>query len=73
MFTVETEYDYTKVTVMDDTGGHEDMIVRFAEEGIYLSQWNEKLNSYQTLWINEKMLDEFLISLQSEDGTFLTR
>lgn len=57
---------------MDDTGEREDLIVRFSEEGIYLTQWNESMKQHQTLWIKEKMLDELIISLQNKDGTYLT-
>lgn len=71
MFTVETEFDHTKVVVMDDTGQHSDIEVRFTEDGIYLSQWYEDENKYHTIWITEKMFDEMFLSLQSKDGTFL--
>lgn len=70
MFTIETEFDHTKVVVMDDTGTHSDMTMRLTEEGIYLSQWYENENKYHTIWINEKMLSELLLSLDSKDGTF---
>ena len=72
MFTVETEFDHTKVVVMDDTGQHNDITVRFTEDGIYLSQWNEKENNHHTLWITEKMLSEMMLSLDSKDGTYKT-
>lgn len=71
MFTVETEFDHTKVVVMDDTGQHSDMTVRFAEEGVYLSQWYEDENRYHTLWVTNKMIAELILSLDSKDGTFL--
>jgi len=73
MFTIETEFDYTKVTVMDEHTGKEDMIVRFGDNGIYLSQWSETLNQHHTIWITEQMLQEFLYSLDSQDGTFIAR
>lgn len=73
MFTIETEFDHTKVTVMDEHTGKEDLIVRFADEGIYLSQWSENLNQHQTIWITEQMFQEFMYSLDSKDGTFITR
>ena len=72
MFTIETEFEYTKVTVMDDNGKREDLIVRFGEEGIAFSQWHEPTQQHQTLWITEKMLSELMVSLDQKDGTYQT-
>ena len=73
MFTVETEFDLTKVTVMDETGGVEDLIVRFAEEGIYVSQWSEHDKREITIYLNDNMFNELMLAYNSKDGTFITR
>ena len=73
MFTVETEFDLTKVTVLDETGGVDDLIVRFAEEGIYVSQWSEHDKREITIYLNNKMFNELMLAYNSNDGTFVTR
>jgi len=73
MFTVETEFDLTKVTVMDETGSVDDLIVRFAEEGIYVSQWSEHDKREITIYLNDKMFNELMLAYNSKDGTFITR
>ena len=70
MFTVETEWDHTKVVIMDDAGKHNDMTVRFSEDGVYMSQWYEDENRYHTVWVSNKMVAELILSLKSNDGTF---
>ena len=72
MFTIETEFEYTKVTVMDDSGEREDLIVRFGEEGIAFSQWHEPTQQHQTMWITEGQLNELIASLDQRDGTYVT-
>ena len=72
MFTVETEFDYTKVVVMDDTGRHNDFVLRFTGDGIFLSQWYNLENKYHNVCISDKMLNEAIISLNSKDGTYKT-
>jgi len=71
MYTVETEWDHTKVVIIDDTGQHNDLTVRYTEDGVYMSQWYEKENRYHTVWVTNKMVAELILSLQSEDGTFI--
>mgnify|MGYP003152512253 CR=1 FL=1 len=72
MFTVETEFDHTKVVVMDDNGQRNDLIVRFTCDGVYLSQWYNLENRYHTIWLTNKMANEAIISLNSKDGTYKT-
>ena len=72
MFTVETEFDLTKVTVMDETGGVDDLIVRYAEEGIYLSQWDEHERRDKTIYLTNKMFNDMILAFNSTDGTFIS-
>tara|TARA_B100000035_G_scaffold261500_1_gene232646 strand:+ start:183 stop:407 length:225 start_codon:yes stop_codon:yes gene_type:complete len=72
MFTVETEFDHTKVVVMDDGGQRNDLIIRFTADGIYFSQWYNDEQRYQTVWLTDKMLSEAIFSLNSKDGTYKT-
>ena len=56
MFTVETEFDHTKVVIIDDTGKHNDMTVRFSEDGVYMFQWYEDENRYLLYGLQIKWL-----------------
>ena len=53
MFTVEHEFDLSKVTIMDENNNVDDFIIRFASDGIYFSQWVESENRHWTICINQ--------------------
>ena len=73
MFTVEHEWDHTKVTIMDETGDYEDMIVSVEDEGVYISQWMELLNDYHTIYVTHNMFLNFKTALDSTEGMFILR
>ena len=56
MFTVEHEFDLSKVTIMDENNNVDDFIIRFASDGIYFSQWVESENRYVSLNVSAKGL-----------------
>jgi len=72
MFTIETDYDLTKVTVMDQSNQVDDFILRFAEEGIYLSQWDENERRDKTIYLTNKMFNDMILAFNSTDGTFIS-
>ncbi|MDA8883052.1 hypothetical protein N9I00_01480 [bacterium] len=73
MFTVEHEFDLSKVTIMDENNNVDDFIIRFASDGIYFSQWVESENRHWTICINQKMFSEFLLALDKSEGMFITK
>jgi hypothetical protein len=72
MFTVETEFDHSKITVMDETNQVPDFIGMFADEGIYLTQWDENANEERTLYLTTKMFNDMMLAFNSTDGTFIS-
>lgn len=72
MFTIETDYDLTKVTVMDQSNQVDDFILRFADEGIYLSQWDEHERRDKTIYLTNKMFNDMILAFNSTDGTFIS-
>ena len=72
MFTVETEFDRTVVTVMDETGKREDLIVVLSEQGIFLKQYDEDDCRHLTLCLTEKQISDMYLALNSTDGTFIS-
>ena len=72
MFTVETEFDRTIVTVMDETGNREDLIVVLSEQGIFLKQFDEAQVRNIVLHVTEKQISDMYLALNSTDGTFIS-
>ena len=72
MFTVETEFDRTVVTVMDETGKQEDLIIVLTEQGIFLKQFDEHDHRELTLHVTEKQISDMFLALNSTDGTFIS-
>ena len=72
MFTVETEFDHTVVTVMDKTGEREDLIVVLREEGVFLKQYDEYAGRTLTISLSEKQVSDLFLALNSSDGTFIS-
>ena len=58
MFTVETEFNQTVVTVMDETGKREDLIVVLSEQGIFLQQFDEDEGRNLTLHVTETQVSD---------------
>lgn len=71
MFTVETEFDHTVVTVMDQTGKCEDLIAVFDVNGVKLKQYDEKSGNMCVVQLTEKQINDFYLAINSTDGTFI--
>ena len=72
MFTVETEFDRTTVTVIDQIGEHEDLVAVFSDNGIFLKQYDEYAGRHLTLHVTEKQFTDLYLALNSTDGTFIS-
>lgn len=72
MFTVETEFDRTVVTVMDETGKQEDLIIVLSENGIFLKQFDEHDQRELMLHVTEKQISDMLLAFNSTEGTFIS-
>jgi hypothetical protein len=70
MLTIEHEYDYTVVTLLDNTGVYEDLEVEFDEHGLVFRQWNEQLETFDLIQITTDQFRELLTALDLPEGAY---
>jgi hypothetical protein len=70
MFTVETNFDHSKVTVLDSEDEEEDIIVEFYDDSIFIRQWDDELAYYNFIVLSPEMFDKMLFALQCPDGAY---
>ena len=72
MFSNEYEFDLTIITVMDDEGQYEDVMIEMADDLVDIRQFNEELGRYDLITMSPKMLAELLESFKHPEGLFHT-
>ena len=71
MFTVETEFDKTVVTTIDDKGELEDVILEVLEDGsINVLQYNEYYQAYAFLHMSGHQWLDLLAAMRNTDGAY---
>ena len=71
MFTTEFEFDVTKITILDDTGEHNDVEISFEDDGIVLKQYDEfKEGSPEVIFMSHDMFWEMIAATQLPEGTY---
>lgn len=73
MYTVEFDFDDVEITVIDDTGFHEDLKIDAFEDIVYISQWDENTDKATVIAISPQMWDELIAAIQSPEGAFVKR
>jgi hypothetical protein len=73
MFSVEYDHDLVEITVVDETSSHEDLKVLSYDDIVFIKQWDEKKQDYMEIIISPDMFNELINSMNSPEGTFLTR
>lgn len=73
MFTIETEFDYTVITSLDERGSFEDIEVVLDEEVVYLAQAMPESNKRQILEITYQQFKDILIAIDLPDGAYYAR
>lgn len=73
MFTIEMDHDETLITVLDEEGTYEDVHFIIFDDIIYIRQWNEDTEFFETIAMSPEMFDEFRESLNLPEGTYRTR
>lgn len=71
MFTIETDFDETLITIMDDTAELEDVGVILYEDYVHFRQWNEKLNKYEVVTLTPEMYWKLMKAWKLPDGTYI--
>ena len=71
MFTVETEFDKTVVTTIDDKGELEDVILEVLDDGsINVLQYNEYYQAYAFLHMSGHQWLDLLAAMRNTDGAY---
>ena len=70
MFTVEMDFDEIEITVMDDTGEHEDLKVHIFDDIVYIRQFDDEAPWPETIAMSPDMWDQLILAIQSPEGTF---
>lgn len=73
MFTIEMDHDETLVTILDENDNYEDVQFAIFDDIVYIRQWNEELDVFETIAISPEMFDEFRKALDLPEGAYHTR
>lgn len=73
MFTSETQFNHTLVTVVDDLDNYQDLCVKLYDSHVEIYQWDDTRGEYRIITISTKMFSEFADSLNNPDGAYITR
>ena len=70
MFTNEMDYDEIKITILDDTGFHEDVQFLIYEDCVIIKQWDEEMQNFSEIIMSPDMFDDFTSALTKPEGAF---
>ena len=70
MWTNEFEFDITRVTVMDDKGGENDVVIEMSDDHVDIRQFNDTLEKYDLITLTPKMMFELLEAFSHPEGLF---
>ena len=73
MFTVEHDFDETRIHILDDSESldDEDLEVIIYDDGVCLRQFDSDLDMYNVILISHNMWDEMLCALNSSEGAYI--
>jgi len=70
IFTVESEFDYSAITTLDEEGNFEDVEVILDQEVVYIAQDLPDSNSRQILELSYQQFLDIVIALDLPDGAY---
>ena len=70
MFTIEMEHDETIVTILDNHDYYEDVQFAIFDDIVYIRQWNDELEQFETIALSPEMFDEFRKALDLPVGAY---
>ena len=71
MFTVEHEFDYSTVVVIDNHNNADDVELIFDEEYVYIRQY-DKEDDFNIVVITPQMFKEIIASYDISEGSYVT-
>lgn len=72
MFTIEMDWDETAITILDQYGHYEDIQFVVFDDIVYIRQWDEDLDRFNTIAMSPDMFDEFRAALELPEGAYMT-
>ena len=72
MWTTEFEDDNTIITILDDKGGEEDVILEMDVDHVDIRQYNPELGYFDMLTLTPKMMFELIEAFQRPEGAFMS-
>ena len=72
MFTNEFDHDLTTITIMDETGESNDLIVDAFDDIVYIRQYDNDLEMDTILMISTAMFDDLINAIHSPEGMHKT-
>lgn len=73
MFTIEMDHDETRVTILDESDYYEDVQFVIFDDIVYIRQWSEELDLFETIAMSPEMFDEFRKALDLPEGAYRTK
>jgi hypothetical protein len=71
MFTIEHEFDYSAIVVMDNDGSHDDVELILDEDNVYIRQYDNDEN-FNIVVISPFMLKEIVSAYDKAEGAYIT-
>tara|TARA_R110000803_G_scaffold37255_1_gene80264 strand:+ start:179 stop:424 length:246 start_codon:yes stop_codon:yes gene_type:complete len=73
MFTIETEFDYTVITTLDEEDSFEDVEVVLDEEVVYIAQNLPDSNTRQIIELTYQQFMDIVAALDLPDGAYYAK
>lgn len=73
MFTTEFDHDEVLITILDDTDFYEDVQFVIFDDIVYIRQWSDEFDRFQTITVSPEMFDQFLEALNLPEGAYITK
>ena len=73
MFTTEFELDEILITILDDEGIWNDILVYMYDDLVYIKQWDEDIENYKEIAMSPKMFEELMQAMKLPEGSYIMR
>lgn len=73
MYTVEFDHDEVCITILDDEGNHDDVIINSFDDIVYIRQWDEDIKRWHAISMSPKQWEELIASINSTEGAFIIK
>lgn len=73
MFSIEMDHDEIIITVIHENAIYEDLRVYIYDDLVYIKQWNEDLDRFETIQLSPDMFEEFFKAFDQPEGLYQIR